>query len=402
MTDPAALITDPAGPGRSGAAARSTVAPRRGADGTVIAPMAPAAFINPAVIQRTAALDGAPSRSATARGLGACGGPAVTLPLRLRGRGHALGHAGRGGGRRARAAVGAAPRRRGAGQDPPLVRVRPVRRAARGVELAHVGRRAARPAARTVRVDVDADGHPGYLATARMLGEAGLLLAEPGATPDRAGCLTPATALGTESLDALRARAAAVLRHSLRGEQRAQLGKHRLGPLRRRPRRCSAGIRRRAHVPRARGGGPAPTRGGSGGSDSCRARRSACASASGSRRGACRPGDWSPAVSGRRVRFQQREDAGSSLLRHDGHVAVQDRPGASPRPGCFGRRASTASDLGRGRVVADASLVARAGEVLLGQVRQRGPQACEQDGSDGDSSPDRCVAWTGRAASGRL
>ena len=31
-----------------------------------------------------------------------------------------------------------------------------------------------------VRVDVDADGHPGYLATARMLGEAGLLLAEPG------------------------------------------------------------------------------------------------------------------------------------------------------------------------------------------------------------------------------
>ena len=28
----------------------------------------------------------------------------------------------------------------------------------------------------TVRVDVDADGHPGYLATARMLGEAGMLL----------------------------------------------------------------------------------------------------------------------------------------------------------------------------------------------------------------------------------
>jgi short subunit dehydrogenase-like uncharacterized protein len=49
----------------------------------------------------------------------------------------------------------------------------------------------------TVRVGVDADGHPGYLATARMMGEAGLLLAEPGATPERAGCLTPATALGT-------------------------------------------------------------------------------------------------------------------------------------------------------------------------------------------------------------
>jgi short subunit dehydrogenase-like uncharacterized protein len=54
---------------------------------------------------------------------------------------------------------------------------------------------------RAVRVDIDADGHPGYLATARMLGEAGLLLAEPGATPERAGCLTPATALGTGSVE---------------------------------------------------------------------------------------------------------------------------------------------------------------------------------------------------------
>ena len=52
-----------------------------------------------------------------------------------------------------------------------------------------------------LRVDLDADGHPGYLTTAQMLGEAGLLLAEEGATPERAGCLTPATALGTGSLD---------------------------------------------------------------------------------------------------------------------------------------------------------------------------------------------------------
>jgi hypothetical protein len=29
-----------------------------------------------------------------------------------------------------------------------------------------------------------------------MMGEAGLLLAEPGMTPERAGCLTPATAIG--------------------------------------------------------------------------------------------------------------------------------------------------------------------------------------------------------------
>jgi short subunit dehydrogenase-like uncharacterized protein len=52
-----------------------------------------------------------------------------------------------------------------------------------------------------ITVDVASEGHIGFLATARMLGEAGLLLAEPGATPERAGCLTPATALGTASVD---------------------------------------------------------------------------------------------------------------------------------------------------------------------------------------------------------
>ena len=50
-----------------------------------------------------------------------------------------------------------------------------------------------------VRASVHGEGHPGYLATARMLGEAGILLAEEGATPSRAGCLTPALALGSAS-----------------------------------------------------------------------------------------------------------------------------------------------------------------------------------------------------------
>jgi short subunit dehydrogenase-like uncharacterized protein len=54
---------------------------------------------------------------------------------------------------------------------------------------------------RYVRIDMFADGHPGYLTTAKLLGEVGLLLAERGGTPERAGCLTPATALGTASLD---------------------------------------------------------------------------------------------------------------------------------------------------------------------------------------------------------
>ncbi len=55
--------------------------------------------------------------------------------------------------------------------------------------------------ANVVTVLLDADGHPGYLATARLLGEAGMLLSEDGATPERAGCLTPAAALGTECLE---------------------------------------------------------------------------------------------------------------------------------------------------------------------------------------------------------
>ena len=50
----------------------------------------------------------------------------------------------------------------------------------------------------TDRVVVDADGHPGYLATSRMLAEAALLLADEDAElPGRTGHLTPALALGT-------------------------------------------------------------------------------------------------------------------------------------------------------------------------------------------------------------
>ena len=49
---------------------------------------------------------------------------------------------------------------------------------------------------------VDADGHPGYLTTSRMVTEAALLLADGDADlPDRAGHLTPALALGTAELD---------------------------------------------------------------------------------------------------------------------------------------------------------------------------------------------------------
>lgn len=54
----------------------------------------------------------------------------------------------------------------------------------------------------TLDAVVEADGHPGYLSTATVLGEAALCLADPVApTPEGAGFLTPATALGLAVLD---------------------------------------------------------------------------------------------------------------------------------------------------------------------------------------------------------
>lgn len=64
---------------------------------------------------------------------------------------------------------------------------------------------------RAVRVEINADGHPLYWTTPRMLAEAGLLLSEAGSAPERSGCLTPSTALGTGSAGALYASRAAIL-----------------------------------------------------------------------------------------------------------------------------------------------------------------------------------------------
>jgi short subunit dehydrogenase-like uncharacterized protein len=60
--------------------------------------------------------------------------------------------------------------------------------------------RASGPAGDTA-MTLEADGHPGYRATANMIAEAALILADPAAKkPDRAGVLTPALALGTGEL----------------------------------------------------------------------------------------------------------------------------------------------------------------------------------------------------------
>lgn len=202
VTDPAALITDPALAAKVRRRSPISVAPRR-SGGAVIAPMAPAAFINPAVIQRTAALlaveNGAAEPFRYREGLALPGGTA-TLPLRFAVAGALSG---------TQAALAATTRmspsarkRLSAG----LTKLLPSSGFGPAADRLEAWKWRMSVEARTTgghqaRVEVDAEGHPGYLATARMLGEAGLLLAETDATPKRAGCLTPATALGTDCVE---------------------------------------------------------------------------------------------------------------------------------------------------------------------------------------------------------
>jgi short subunit dehydrogenase-like uncharacterized protein len=206
VADPAALIADPVVAAAVRRRSPISLAPRVNARGAAIAPMTPVAFINPAVIQRTHALlaaergdGGEPLRYR--EGVGIPGGSA-TLPLRYAA---------------AAALAGVQLGFRGMARARPSVRDRSaalMRKFLPSSGFGPAGERleqwswhltvdAGTPGGRYVRVDLDADGHPGYLTTAKLLGEVGLLLGEDGATPDRAGCLTPATALGSGCLDRL-------------------------------------------------------------------------------------------------------------------------------------------------------------------------------------------------------
>ena len=180
------------------------VAPRRGPGGEVVAPMAPAAFINPSVIQRSAALrataTGEPLQPFAYREGIAIRGGTATLPLRyaiagaLAGTQAAIGRlAQTGTGVRARASRVMSKVFPGSGAGPAADRLEAWRW--------RMDLRAVTGGGSELRLGVDADGHPGYLATARMLGEAGLLMAEDGPAPDDAGCLTPSVALGTERIE---------------------------------------------------------------------------------------------------------------------------------------------------------------------------------------------------------
>jgi short subunit dehydrogenase-like uncharacterized protein len=201
ITDPAALIADPGRASRVRQRSPIGVAPRH-SDGAVIAPMAPAAFINPAVIQRTAALstDDPAAEPFRYREGWALPGSTATLPLRYAGAGILSGM---------QAGIAAASRtspevrRRIAGG---LRRVMPASgfgpKGERVKQWSWTMRtRALTTSGNQVRVEIDADGQPGYYTTATMLGEAGLMMADDGATPDTSGCITPAIALGTESVD---------------------------------------------------------------------------------------------------------------------------------------------------------------------------------------------------------
>jgi len=200
VTDSAALIDDPALARRVRSLSPIALAPRPGEDGAVVGPMAPAPFINPAVIHRSEELaaraegrDAHPFRYR--EGIAFAGSPA-TLPLRwaVAGTLSATQYA-----MRALAQAGPSVRQ-------PVARVLGAIGPAAGSgpdeeRMQHwhweMVVRAQTTAGNVVHTRLDADGHPGYLSTARMVGEAGVQLASAGATTDAVGCLTPAAALGT-------------------------------------------------------------------------------------------------------------------------------------------------------------------------------------------------------------
>lgn len=204
LTDPAALIPDSELAEQVRRVSPIATAPRFNARGDVIGPMTPGAFVNPAVIHRTTALT-ALHRGAAAEPFRYREGVAIldnipTVPLRYAAAGALTAtQAGFAALSRARPAVrrrAAAAMRRflpGSGFGPA------------GEELEdwtwQLAVNARTAGGHQVHIDVDASGHPGYLTTSRMFGETGLLLAEDDATPRRGGCLTPAAALGTGSLD---------------------------------------------------------------------------------------------------------------------------------------------------------------------------------------------------------
>lgn len=203
VTDPATLMDSTAAAEEVRRVSPISVAPRREGD-RVIAPMVPAAYLNPAVIHRAAELraseSGTPFSAFRYREGLVIGGGRASLVPRMAAAGALAGmQIGLGALTRAPARVrepfarGARVVLPGSGFGPD-----PDRLSAWEWRMDIHGRTAG---GREVGVEVIGQGHPGYLTTATMLGEAGLLMADGETTPQRFGCVTPATALGTASAD---------------------------------------------------------------------------------------------------------------------------------------------------------------------------------------------------------
>lgn len=198
LGDPAALL---GGLGDADEVRRTSpisLSPRTDGRGAVVAPMAPSPLINPPVIQRTRALLGLPP-AAYREGLDV----STLVPTR----------AGQAGVAAVVSAFQGAVRQLA---EAPA----PVRATAARVGEALLPSDAAGPRADRLEgwtwgleirgrtddgdealVEVDADGHPGYLATSRLTAEAGLALSDTHGDDRPAGCVTPAVALGTDGLD---------------------------------------------------------------------------------------------------------------------------------------------------------------------------------------------------------
>ena len=176
--DPAALIDDAETAEAVRRVSPIVLAPRRGSGEDVIAPMLPAPFINPAVVHRTAALgatlDGRPAVAFRYREGIALEGGRATLPLRWSAAGALTRDAGGTARAHAREPRGPAQAR---GRARPRHAVAPA--SARPPTGSRAGRWGMAVDARTAERQreygrrVHGEGHPGYLATARMLGEAG-------------------------------------------------------------------------------------------------------------------------------------------------------------------------------------------------------------------------------------
>ena len=199
IRDPACLIDDPARAQQVRSLSPIAVRARRGADHAAIAPMAPAAFINPAVIHRSAALaDPAAARLPLPRGRcdpGRAGQPAAAHG----GGGSAVRRPARRRGRRGRPPARPTVRVRLPSPRAPLVWLRSARGPPRAVALAddHRGHHERREPGRGGGRRGRAPRLPHHRPPARRGGTAA---GNAGRLPDRAGCLTPALAIGTQEI----------------------------------------------------------------------------------------------------------------------------------------------------------------------------------------------------------